>query len=174
MTGRGLLPVNLALMVFMMVPFVALAQAHRGVHDMSYTSPNWGYHVRWYADEWTVEQESSAGGVDSLWLTDASGNVIGFDGGAGFAGDAIACLDDMYAQVQAIPGASVIDVVSDEEGTVQVSQDPWSSWAVLLVGLPVGNEQVYHVVYIDCRTLVPGEDVLKRTLATPAATFYEN
>jgi hypothetical protein len=80
----------------------------------------------------------------------------------------------MYAQVQAIPGANGIEVVSDEEGTTQVSQDSWWSWTILLVGLPAGDQLVDHVIYLDCRTLVPGKAVLKRTLATPAATFYEN
>src|SRR4051812_41538658 len=87
-----------ACLILAMLPFSALAQEDRGVHDMSYTSPNWGYHVRWYSDEWSIEQESSDGAIDSLWLTDAVGNVIGFDGGPGYDGDAVSCLDDMYAQ----------------------------------------------------------------------------
>jgi len=156
------------------LPRSVLAQGNYGVHDMAYTSPTWGYHIRWYGNEWAVEQESSEGGVDSLWLTDETGNVIGFDGGPGFGGDAVSCLEDMYAQVQAIPGATNIEIVSDEDGTEQVSQDPWTSWAILLVELPVGEEQIDHVIYLDCRTLVPGEAVLKRTLASPAATFYQN
>lgn len=155
------------------LPQGVFAQGNVGVHDMAYTSPTWGYHVRWYSDEWSVDQETSAGGSDSLWLTDADGNVIGFEGGPGYGGDAVSCLEDMYAQVQAIPGAADIEVTSDEDGTVQVSQDPWWSWAILLVNLPVGDEQVDHVIYIDCRTLVPGSVVLKRTLATPAAKLYE-
>ena len=174
MAARARNAAFLALLVLAVLPFVVLAQGDRGVHDRGYTSPTWGYHIRWYSDEWSVEQESSEGGVDTLWLTDANGQVIGFDGGPGFGGDSISCLDDMYAQVQAIPGADDIEVVSDEEGSGQVSQDPWWSWAILLVSLPVGDEQIDHVVYLDCRTLVPGEAVLKRTLATPAATFEDN
>ena len=53
---------------------------------------------------------------------------------------------------------------------------PWRSWTVLLV--PVrGDDQesaVDHLVYLDCRTLVPEEAVLfVRYLIAPAATFSD-
>jgi hypothetical protein len=156
------------------LPLPALGQEPRGLHDMAYTSPNWGYHVRWHSDEWTIDEETSEGGADSLWLSDTSGNVAGFDGAAAYNGDATLCLDDLIATVESIPDATNIEVVYDEAGTEQSTYDPRRSWIMLLVGIPAGDQVIDHVVYLDCRTLAPGQAVLARTLAGPAATFLSN
>jgi hypothetical protein len=144
------------------------------LHDMVYISPTWGYSVRWYSDEWTFSEESSVDGTDSLWLRDAQGEVVGFDGAAAYGGDASVCLKERMAAIEAIPGATDVVVVSDEANAVQEFWNPRWSWAILLARLPSGGQSVDHVISLDCRTLVPGEAVLTRYLSGPAATFDEH
>ena len=52
---------------------------------------------------------------------------------------------------------------------------PWRSWIVLLVPVQADDQEsvVDHLVYPDCRTLVPDEAVFIRYLVAPAATFSD-
>jgi hypothetical protein len=161
----------LILTIFTTLPLPVLAQLARGPHDMTYTSPTWGYSVRWHADEWAVDEDTSEDGVDSLWLSDAVGNIVGFDGRPGYGGDAAVCLEEFIGIVEEIPGASDIEVVFDEADAMQASWDPRWSWIILLARLPAGDQQIDYVVYLDCRTLAPGTAVLTRMLAAPTSTF---
>lgn len=168
-------PILGALLLLLAVPLPAAATREgRSLHDMNYVSPDWGYVVRWYGDEWRVDDQSSDDGFDSLWLSNDDGVIAGFQGGQEYAGDAAACLDDLIAGIEQYPGAVDPVVVVDEEGAQQIVRDPWLSWVVLLVGLPTGEETVDQVVYLDCQTLVPGEAVLSRMLAGVAASFDQH
>jgi hypothetical protein len=163
----------LAIAILLGMPALSLSRESRGLHDQAYTSPTWGYHVRWYGDEWAVGEESSEAGTDALWLSDRAGNVVGFSGVTAYGGDAATCLEQRIAELEALPGAADVEIVSDEAGTLQLQQNSWWSWAIMLVRLPTADQEqlVDHVVYLDCRTLVPGSAVLMRTLAGPVATF---
>lgn len=168
-------PILVALLVLLAVPLSAAAsREERALHDMNYVSPTWGYVVRWYGDEWRVDEQSSESGFDSLWLSNDEGTIVGIQGGQEYAGDAAACLDDLIAGIEQYPGAVDPVIVEDEEGTQQIARDPWLSWVVLLVGLPAGDQTVDQVVYLDCQTLVPGEAVLSRMLAGVAAGFDQD
>jgi hypothetical protein len=168
-------PILVALLLLLALPLPAAAsREERSLHDMNYVSPTWGYMIRWYGDEWRVDDQSSEDGFDSLWLANDDGVIAGFQGGQEYAGDATACLDDLIAGIEQYPGAVDPVIVEDEEGTQQISRDPWLSWVVLLVGLPTGEETVDQVVYLDCQTLVPGEAVLSRMLAGVAAGFDQD
>ena len=61
------------------------SRAEQSLRDSVYVSPTWGFSVRWYDDEWTVNQQTTSDGVDTLWLTDTMGNAVGFEGRAGYA-----------------------------------------------------------------------------------------
>jgi hypothetical protein len=156
------------------MPLVVAAQAPPPpLRDSSYTSPTWGYSVRWYGDDWSVDEESSENGVDSLWLSDDAGSVVGFQGGYGYDGNASLCLDDVSAVIANDPSAHDVVTVRDEGGNEQEFRHPWRSWSLLLVTFDDG-EPIDYVVYLDCRTLSPGEATLFRYLESPAATFEEN
>jgi hypothetical protein len=161
----------LALSVLVTLPPPALGQDLRGLHDMTYVSPTWGYSVRWYADEWTIDQETSAGGAESLWLSDSSGNTVGFEGRAEYGGDARSCLDDQLAKVEEAPEISDVTVLQDELGHPQKIFHPWRSWILLLVAYGEAGQTVDQILYLDCRTLRPEEAVFIRYLVAPAATF---
>jgi hypothetical protein len=168
-------------LVLVVTTFVASAttgfasRAEQSLRDSVYVSPTWGFLVRWYDDEWTVYQETTTDGVDTLWLTDTMGNTAGFEGRAGYSGDARACLDDLVSGVQETTAAGDAAVATDEFDRPFKIFHPWRSWTVLLV--PVrGDDQesaVDHLVYRDCRTLVPGEAVFVRTLIAPAEMFSD-
>src|SRR4051812_6107859 len=100
----GLVIVALSVALLSVSPSV-LAQDHRGIHDQSYTSPTWGYHLRWDSDVWTVTDEASDQDGDRFWLTDTIGNVVGVAAQPGYGGDARPCLDDLHAAVQGLQGA---------------------------------------------------------------------
>ena len=171
MTIRAALTAILLGVLVVGIPSVGMAQGERGVHDQSYVSPTWGYSVRWYGDEWALTDEASQDGLDSLWLSDAAGNVVGFEGTPGYGGDAMLCLEDLVATVRAIPGATDIVDVRDEQDNLESHWDTRWSWITLLVGLPADGQSIDHVFYLDCRTLAEGEAVLVRILAGPATTF---
>jgi hypothetical protein len=132
--------------------------------------------VRWYGDEWTVDEESSDDGLDTLWLEDADGNLVGFEGRIGYGGDARACLDDLAIGVQEAPAASDVVQVRDELERPQKIFHPWRSWVVLLVGYEdeASGEVEDHLVYLDCRTLIPGQAVFIRYLVAPVATWPDD
>ena len=52
---------------------------------------------------------------------------------------------------------------------------PWQSWTVLLVPVQADDQEsaVDHLIYLDCRTLVPDEAVFIRYLVAPAETFSD-
>lgn len=158
-------------------PVGALAAREDGtLRDAVYVSPTWGYAVRWYGDEWTIDEETSEDGVDTLWLADADGNLVGFEGRLGYGGDARSCLDDLVIGVQDAPAASDVALVRDEFDRPQKIFHPWRSWVVLLVGYEDedGGEVVDHLVYLDCRTLRPGQAVFIRYLVAPVETYPDD
>ncbi|MFN8593890.1 MAG: hypothetical protein U0031_20710 [Thermomicrobiales bacterium] len=153
------------------IHLAATAQEARGLHDQRYLSPTWGYLVRWYGDEWEITEETSENGSDSLWLADAVGNVVGFEGMADYGGNAALCLNDLIASVKAIEGVADIETVRDEQFNLESHSDPFWSWTLLLARIPGDAGLVDHVVYLDCRTLAADQAVLARFLAGPTATF---
>jgi hypothetical protein len=161
----------LALSLLVTLPRPALGQDNRGLRDMTYTSPTWGYSVRWFADEWTIDQETSADRADSLWLSDSTGNMVGFEGRASYGGDARTCLDDQLAIVEQAAGISDMTVVRDEFDHPQKIFHPWRSWILLLAPSADAGEPGDQILYLDCRTLRPDEAVLIRYLIAPVATF---
>src|SRR4051812_4103574 len=151
------------------------SRAEQSLHDSVYISPTWGFSVRWYDDEWTVDQQTTSDGVDTLWLTDSMGNAVGFEGRAGYSGDARACLDDLVSAVQETTDAGDAVVATDESDRPFKIFHPWRSWTVLLVPVQADDQAspVDQLVYLDCRTLVPDEAVFIRYFVAPAETFSD-
>ena len=151
------------------------SRAEQSLRDSVYISPTWGFSVRWYDDEWTVDQETTTDGVDTLWLTDTMGNTVGFEGRAGYGGDARACLDDLVSAVEETTDAGDAAVATDEFDRPFKIFHPWRSWTVLLVPVQADDQEsaVDHLVYLDCRTLVPDQAVFVRYLVAPAETFSD-
>jgi len=151
------------------------SRAGQSLRDSGYISPTWGFSVRWYDDEWSVDQETTTDGVDTLWLTDTMGNAVGFEGRAGYGGDARACLDDRVSAVEETPDAGDAAVATDEFDRPFKIFHPWRSWIALLVPIQADDQEsaVDHLVYLDCRTLVPDEAVFIRYLVAPAETFSD-
>ena len=149
------------------------SRAEQSLRDSVYISPTWGFSVRWYDDEWTVDQQTTSDGVDSLWLTDRMGNAVGFEGRTGYAGDARACLDDLVSSLQETTDAGNAAVAADEFDRPFKIFHPWRSWTVLHVPVQADDQEsaVDHLVYLDCRTLVPDEAVFVRYLVAPVETF---
>jgi hypothetical protein len=151
------------------------SRAEQSLRDSVYISPTWGFSVRWYDDEWTVDQETTTDGVDTLWLTDTMGNAAGFEGRTGYSGDARACLDDRVSAVQETMDASDAVIATDEFDRPFKIFHPWRSWTVLLIPVQADDQElaVDHLVYLDCRTLVPDEAVFVRYLVAPTETFSD-
>src|SRR5215211_2228557 len=124
-------------LILVMTSFVVSAlnglasRAEQSLRDNAYISPTWGFSVRWYDDEWTVDQETTADGVDTLRLTDTMGNAVGFEGRAGYSGDARACLDDLVSVAQETMAADDAPVATDEFDRPFKIFHPWRSWTVL-------------------------------------------
>ena len=86
MLNRILLALVLVVTSLVASTIVGMAsRAEQSLRDSAYTSPTWGFSVRWYDDEWTVDQETTTDGVDTLWLTNTMGNAVGFEGRAATA-----------------------------------------------------------------------------------------
>ena len=151
------------------------SRTEQSLRDSVYISPTWGFSVRWYDGEWVVDEETSADGVDTLWLTDTMGNAVGFEGRAGYGGDARACLDDRVSAVQETTDAGDVTVATDELDRPFKIFHPWRSWTVLLVPVRADDQgsAVDHIVYLDCRTLVPDQAVFVRYLVAPVETFSD-
>jgi hypothetical protein len=149
------------------------SRAEQSLRDSVYISPTWGFSVRWYDDEWSVDQETSSDGVDTLSLSDTMGNAVGFEGRAGYGGDARACLDDRVSAVQETTDAGNATVATDEFDRPFKIFHPWRSWAVLLVSTQADDQEsaADRLVYLDCRTLVPDQAVFVRYLVAAAETF---
>jgi hypothetical protein len=139
--------------------------------DQIYASPNWGYSIRWHADEWTVSQETSEGRADLLELTDSLGNVIVFTGREEFNGDAAACLDDMISELLAIPGATDPITVSYDGGDPVERRHSQQSYTLMQVRLPAAGVPTDFAVYAECQMLEPGVAIFARFYIGPVAVF---
>jgi uncharacterized protein YheU (UPF0270 family) len=176
MTARIWLTLILVVASFVASAMTGVAsRAEQSLRDRVYISPTWGFSVRWYDDEWTIDQETTTDGVDTLWLTDMMGNAVGFEGRVAYSGDARTCLDDRIATVQETMNAGDAVVVTDEFDRPFKIFHPWRSWTVLLVPIQADDQEsaVDHLIYLDCRTLVPDEAVFVRSLIAPAETFSD-
>ena len=170
MTLRALRCLTLLAALTWWYPEPSVDAAEDALRDQSYTSPHWGFGVRWYGDEWTIDAATSTDGVDSLALRSNAGDVARFAAGALYDGDATACLDDQIAKVEQTPGAKNVAVVQDELGADQEYRRPLRAWTLLLVTRDEGD----LFVYLDCRTLAPNQAMVLRALYGPAATFEAN
>jgi hypothetical protein len=103
------------------------------------------------------------------------GNAIGFEGRAGYGGDAPACLNDRVSAVQETADAGDAAVTTDEFDRPFKIFHPWRSWTALLVPVQADGQvsAVDHLVYLDCRTLVADEAAFVRYLIAPAETFSD-
>jgi hypothetical protein len=123
--------------------------------------------VRWHSDEWRIDEQTSADGIDSLWLRNDDGAIAGFVAGPLYAGDAPLCLDDQIATVETMSGVDDLPLIQDELGADQTYRRPARAWSLMLLPQDDGD----LIVYLDCRTLIPGQASLVRTLVSPASAF---
>jgi hypothetical protein len=158
---------TLLAVVASLLPVMGLAQQGSRLRDQHYTSPNWGFSVRWHGDEWRIDDQASADGTDSLWLRNDDGVIAGFVAGALYGGDAPACLDDQIAMIEAMAGVDDLPLIQDELGAEQTYRRPARAWSLMVLPQDDGD----LVIYLDCRTLIPSQASFIRTLVSPAATF---
>ncbi len=169
--ARPLVAIMLALLALAAIAGDSFANRADGtLRDTFYFSPSWGYSVRWYGDEWSVANEASQDGVDTLFLENAAGASIRFEGRSAYLGDARACLDDQLAVLEA-EGAQDIAVLQDELRRPQKIYHPWRSWILLIAAMPGADGTSDQAIYLDCRTLLRDDAVFIRELRMPAADF---
>jgi hypothetical protein len=170
-TVRSISAVLLAMLVAAILADDVLANRTDGtLRDTFYFSPSWDYSVRWYADEWSVAEESSQERADRLVLEHVDGATVRFEGRSAPNGDTRACLDAEIAALEA-DGAQNIDVIQDEEGRPQKSYHPWRSWILLIAAVPDNGELADQAIFLDCRTLDRFGAVFIRDLRMSAPDF---
>jgi hypothetical protein len=158
------LPAALDLLAALDFPDVAATALRRGGTEpttAAYTSPNHGYSLRWEADAWVVEEESSEAGRDRVQLRSAGGEgrlVVATSRLAPDAGPS-ACVEDVSSQLL----ATAANVEPTESATV----DPARVAAAYRLEL----EGERFRAYVECRPLGPGKPMVLAVYLAPAAEY---
>jgi hypothetical protein len=138
----------------------------------SYVSPTYGYSISWNAEFWTVSNESSSDGVDSLVLRlgDGVGNfyLTGLPAAQDPA-DCLAAIASGRAESGDYPGYGEV------RGRETPEAGPGGAGALFGYTLVTqSGDEIPLVQYLECRTLIPGEALLLITLEViDEASLYE-
>jgi hypothetical protein len=152
-----------ALVVAAMLAVFGLASARAGqVSGDSYVSPTYGYSISWNAEFWTVANESSEDGVDSLVLQlgDGVGNffLTGLPASQE-PEDCLAAIASGRAESGDYPGYGQVS------GRATPAVGPGGAGALFGYTLVTqSGDEIPLVQWVECRTLVPGEALLLITL----------
>jgi predicted metalloprotease len=122
----------------------------------TYTSPTHGYSIA-YDDTWSVTDETSEGGYDSLTL-ESDGSNLWIEGLVAYDGDVATCLDANEAMLGDADGVTAFDEIERDDSVGQAR----GSYAVTIEGEDGSGGDVGLVV--ECRTLVEGASVVVFTL----------
>ena len=131
----------------------------------TYTSPTYGYTVT-YNPSWTVSQETSSGGRDSLVLNNGTSYVT-IDGLEGFDGDPARCVESIVQERTADPNVSNLELV-DSGGT-----EATGNYAIYNHDYTFPNRVESYTLFVGCIPLVPGEAVIAVIQNVPTADYND-
>ncbi len=147
-------------------------EAATGVSGSSWQGPNFGVRIRWDPAVWSVEGEFIDVGYDGLQIRTPISTVY-LETYNGFGGDAAACFAAAEQELGEREGVSEVVPLTDRPLPVAADVRGAAGLFGLTATLPDGN--VYRGVdYVECRTVYPGETVLKITWQAVTQAFNEN
>lgn len=148
------------------------AAQQESLKNTIYTSPLWGYTVRWHGGAWDVTNDITSPDTNLLSLSDGNGNFVTYMGVERFAGDAAACLDDMQANAFSNPESTKTAPFTYDDGEPVAWHEQEQAYVLLSTFTEQDDGTVDEgVLYLECQTLVPGEAVFQRLYSGSAASF---
>lgn len=138
----------------------------------TYTSPTFGYTLT-YGPQWTVTEETSAGGRDRFVLFNGSSYVT-FTGADEFGGDTQACLDDFVDTLTADPNVRDLALATDDAGQpVQGATAATGAYAAYNHGYVFPDRVEEYTLYVHCVPLEPNESVLAIVQNVPTGEYND-
>ncbi|HEU5433431.1 MAG TPA: hypothetical protein VFU81_17330 [Thermomicrobiales bacterium] len=141
-----------------------------GMTDASYTSPTWGYTVRWRNAEWTLDRQDSASGDDVLQLANDKA-FVRYEGTAQFGDDPAACRKQLLATLTGIDGVSDLEIVPSSDGNLIWFQDDARADGLYIFRFDQNGSGGDWLAWLDCQSLVPGKSVLAISQIGPVDSF---
>lgn len=136
---------------------------HDALKDAVYTSPTWGYTIRWRSNEWSVERDASIDGADVLELGDGVGNRVEFVGRPSGGESPADCLDRMIAETTAVTGTTGYSVVHATSGEPFSGRSDYQAYLVYRLKQPDAEGAAdERIVYSECQALAPDAAVFER------------
>lgn len=143
----------------------------------SYTSPTYGYRLRWDTASWTPMSAAEKIGdgptrLDLLMLWNGA-SALYIQGLTGFGGAPQACLDAQVRALEQEEGTEEILPRADAAGDTATVDADGSVFAVYDTTIvpPEGGPTQEQAIAIACRTLRPGQAVLLVTLVTDRTDY---
>jgi hypothetical protein len=167
----------LALGVAIALPFLpvtphATAEIQRGTNATHYFGPTWGFSLFWNPESWERVEEHNESGYDAISFHSGNSQML-VEGYAGFQGDAAACVNDQIAAYRARDDVSNMEVVSWTDDWSYETFGEQVSYTLYTLDFASSNGAVRYGLYGECRTLVPGESVLRITYLAEGEQFDE-
>ena len=143
-----------------------------GVSGSSWQGPNFGVRIRWDPAVWTVEGEFIDVGYDGLQIGTLISTVY-LEAYNGFGGDAADCFAAAEQEIGEREGVSEVVPLTDRPLPVAAEVRGEAGLFGITATLPDGN--TYRgVEYVECRTVFPGETVLRITWQAVTQAFIED
>jgi hypothetical protein len=150
-----------------------LRPAQAQVSGDSYTDPEYGWHLSWDGDVWTVIDNSAYDLV--LWNEDES--YVFFENRDDW-GDAEDCLDGRIDEVEAEAGVDDLEPLEDADGDPirEVSRGrAFAAYSLTYTNPNAENARpMERVNAFECRVLVPGDAVLAATHVASAGAYDDD
>ena len=160
-----------SLLLAALLPPAAAAQwsGKFGLADASYTSPAFGFGVRWHTEEWSADQPTSDANGDLLLLRGPDGNIVRYLGTTALGDDPGACLDAQLASLKATGGVSEVTIapaypIGSPRLWFRGDADAYGLFAFRRDGRD-------WLAWFDCQTLVPGTATLAVSQVGPVDSF---
>jgi hypothetical protein len=133
----------------------------------SYTSPTYGYSIRW-DDTWSVVEESSADGTDTLELTTGLSNVnlTGYQTSV----TALSCVDEQADVFRQMPDVTNVELQPGSNGQPIRSGDATFASALYAITVTVtGQEPIPYRALVECQPIELGKSMLRFVHLFPEA-----
>src|SRR4029079_16132809 len=155
--GFGLVLLLTLLVLSPLAHASAQDDATPGVDGSTYTSPTFGYTLSWDDSLWGVTDAYREDGYDLLTLeTDTAALYI--ESLYFYQGDPGDCLPGEGVAIADENGLEDLDPLTDENN--EPIETVEAETATGLYDLPASDDTLESVVYLQCRTLIPGDAVL--------------
>ena len=151
----------------LLAPSGAIGVAAQGVEANTYESPTYGYTIAWDG-AWTVDREESEDDFDILKI-DTEFSSLWFEGQRDFDGDPEACLDDSVSSFEDETNVLSVEPREDDLG----SEDDRAFGVYDFTMSGEDDEELPGTMYLECRTLIPGEAALEITHLAGAAAYED-